>query len=447
MPGPLLSVADRRAAGSARRALLSRAAHADWKSPSHRVDPVATIVQREAGRIASLLPLRHGRMAVDAFAFFRGTAAIMAADLGTQPDSGLRTQLSGDAHLANFGARAGQFDDPLFDVVDFDETLPGPFEWDLKRLAASLAVAGRVMGLPDKSCRALARRMVHAYRREIAELSQVAPIEAWQSRIKLGAAIDDIGDRGVRKQERQRLHDIVEDGRQGFRRLIASPNTLKLREKPPSLFRLGPEEQTAHAAFAAYEAGLAEERQLLMRRYRLRDVAFKAVGVGSVGLFSAIGLYATADGDTLLLQLKATRPSVLAPQAGPSLYAHDGQRVVVGQRLMQAEPDLFLGWTQSDGQDFYVRQLKDPRLARVGGKIESGSLSFYAKLCGTTLGRAHARAGDAAVISGYLGEDDSFDAAIAHWAIAYADQTEQDFRRFRSAIADGEIEAQMEKPE
>lgn len=445
-PRPLLPVADRQAAGHARRSLLSRSAHAEWHKPAQRADPIALLKQTETGRLPSLLPLRHGRMAVDAFAFFRGTAAIMAADLGSLPDSGIHTQLSGDAHLANFGARAGQFGDPLFDVVDFDETLPGPFEWDLKRLAASLVVAGRVLGLPDKACRSLARRMVHAYRRQMAELAVVAPIEAWQSRIKLDAAIEDIGDRVVRRQERQRLHDIVEDGRHGFRRLIASPQNLKLRERPPSLFRLGPEEYTAHAAFAAYEAGLAEERRMLMQRYRLRDVAFKAVGVGSVGLFCAIGLYATADGDTLLLQLKAVRPSVLAPHAGPSVYAHDGQRVVVGQRLLQAEPDLFLGWTQSGGQDFYVRQLKDPRLAAVGGKIETGALAFYARLCGKTLGRAHARAGDAAMISGYLGEGDSFDEAVALWALAYADQTEQDFQQFRTAIADGEIEAQTEKP-
>jgi uncharacterized protein (DUF2252 family) len=445
-PRLLLSVADRRAAGHARRAVMSRRAHEHWQPPPQRADPIAVLTKAEAGRIPSLLPLRHGRMAVDAFAFFRGTAPIMAADLGALPDSGLYTQLSGDAHLANFGARAGQFGDPLFDVVDFDETLPGPFEWDLKRLAASLVVAGRVLGVADKACSGLARRMVQAYRREMAELALAPPIEAWQARIKLEAAIEDIGDRVVRKQERQRLQNIIEDGRQGFRRLVTGPNVLKLRERPPSLFRLGPEEVTAHAAFAAYEAGLAEERRMLMRRYRLRDVAFKAVGVGSVGLFCAIGLYATPDGDTMLLQLKAAGPSVLAQHAGASAYAHDGQRVVVGQRLLQAEPDLFLGWTQSGGHEFYVRQLKDPRLAAVGGKMESSSLPFYARLCGKTLGRAHARAGDAAMISGYLGDGDSFDDAVALWALAYADQTEQDFARFRGAIADGEIEAQMEKP-
>ncbi len=441
---PLLSVADRKSAGHARRALMPRGVHAEWVPPPHRADPVAMIRAAEAGRIEALLPLRHARMATDAFAFLRGAAAIMAADFGAAGDSGLRTQLSGDAHLANFGARAGQLGDALFDVVDFDETLPGPFEWDVKRLAASLVVAGQVQGMQDKACRAVARRMVHAYRCEMMELAVVPPIEAWQSRIILESAIEEIGDRNVRKQERQRLHDILEDGRGGFRRLIAGNGTLRLRERPPSLFRLGPQEQTAHQAFEAYERGLAEERRMLMQRYRLVDVAFKAVGVGSVGLFCAIGLYGTADGDSLLLQLKAVSKSVLANFAGPGAYPHDGQRVVTGQRLLQAEPDLFLGWTQSGGQDFYVRQLKDPRLAAVGSKIEVKSLPFYARLCGRTLGRAHARAGDAAVISGYLGEGSGFDDAVAAWALAYAEQNRRDFSRFRQAIADGEIAAERE---
>jgi uncharacterized protein (DUF2252 family) len=449
---PLLCVADRKSAGHARRALMPRGAHGEWVRPPHRADPVAVIRAAEAGRIEALLPLRHARMATDAFAFLRGAAAIMAADLGatcnadlgTASNSGLHTQLSGDAHLANFGARAGQLGDALFDIVDFDETLPGPFEWDVKRLAASLVVAGQVQGLPDKACRAVARRMVHAYRREMMERAMVPPLEAWQSRIMLESAIAEIGDRDVRKLERQRLANIVEDGRAGFRRLIAGPGTLRLRERPPSLFRLGPQEQTAHRAFEAYEQGLAEERRILMQRYRLVDVAFKAVGVGSVGLFCAIGLYGSADGDSLLLQLKAVSKSVLAEFAGRSAYAHDGQRVVTGQRLLQAEPDQFLGWTQSGGQDFYVRQLKDPRLAAVASKFEAKSLPFYADLCGRTLGRAHARAGDAAMISGYLGEGSRFDDAVSAWALAYAGQNACDFRRFSQAIADGEIAAEME---
>ena len=441
---PLLSLSSRRAAGHARRARLSRGAHAEWAAPAGRADPVATLKAGDTGKIAALLPLHYGRMSTDAFAFLRGAAGLMAADLGAVADSGLRTQLGGDAHLANFGAVAGSHADALFDVNDFDETLPGPFEWDVKRLAVSLVVCGRVQGLSDKACRALARRAVHGYRREIGQLALVAPFDAWRARIALGDAVEDIGDRHVRRQERQRIDTVVQAGRDGYAHLVSRDGSLRLPQRPPAVFRLGDHEQVAHAAFEAYALGVAPEVGVLLRRYRLRDVAFKAVGVGSVGTFCAIGLFATADGDTLLLQLKQANASVLTPFAGPSGYAQHGQRVVVGQRMMQAEPDLFLGWTQSAGRDFYVRRLKDPRLAAIGAGIQAASLPFYARLCGRTLGRAHARAGDAAEIAGYLGESSSFDDAVAQFAMAYADQTQRDFRRFGEAVAAGEIEARLE---
>lgn len=442
---PLLSVADRRAAGHARRGLLPRSAHAEWHPPAGRGDPVAALVAADAGRIEALLPLRYGRMSADAFAFLRGAACVMSADLHAMPDTGLRTQLSGDAHLANFGATANSAGAPQFDLNDFDESLPGPFEWDLKRLTASLAVAGRVQGMPDKACRRLARRAVQVYRREINQLAHVSPIDAWRAQISLEDAVEDIGDRDVRRRERQRLHAAVEFSLQGYAHLVARDGTLRLPDRPPAIFRLGAQEQTAHEAFHAYAESIGEERRVLVRRYRLRDVAFKAAGVGSVGTFCAVGLLATADGDMLLLQLKEARRSVLAPFAGPSHYAHEGERVVVGQRLLQAEPDVFLGWAQSGGRDFYVRRLKDARLATIGSAIQGSSLPFYATLCGQTLARAHARAGDAAMISGYIGDGDSFDEAVARWAIAYADQTAADFACFRAAIAEGRIEARMEK--
>ncbi len=441
---PLLSIPDRRAAGHAKRAALARRAHAEWIAPAGRADPVQALITNDDGRIAALLPLRYGRMSGDAFAFLRGAACIMAADLAHLPDTGLRTQLCGDAHLANFGAASGITGDALFDVIDFDETLPAPFEWDVKRLAASLAVAGRAQGLSDKASRALARRSVNAYRREVEVLAAVSPTDAWHAAISLDDAVENIGDRDVRKLERRRLHALVE-GSRDYAQLVSTNGTLKLPERPPAIFRLGDHEQLAHAAFGAYSASLAEERRVLLQRYRLRDVAFKAVGVGSVGTFCAIGLFATADGDTLLLQLKEAQNSVLAEFAGPSAYELQGERVVVGQRIMQAEPDLFLGWARVDNRDFYVRKLKDPRLSVIGLIFEAKSLPFHARLCGRALARAHVRAGDGAIISGYLGEGDSFDEAIAHFAMEYADQTEQDFQRFTQAIADGEIEAQVEK--
>jgi uncharacterized protein (DUF2252 family) len=386
-------------------------------------------------------------MRVDPFAFLRGSAAIMAADLGTLPNSGLRVQACGDCHLMNFGAFASPEGTPVFDSNDFDETLHAPFEWDVKRLAASLAVAGRARGLPDKAARGLARRGVHAYRRHMIELAAVAPLDAWRSAIGLVAAIEDISDRTVRKRERAALTRAVEASRNAYRDIISADGTLRLPHKPQITWRLDDHEDTAHAAFAAYHASLAEERRVLLDRYRLVDVAFKAVGVGSVGTFCAIGLFATADGDTLILQLKEAMQSVLARYAGPSLYKNQGERVVVGQRMMQATPDVFLGWAAAgpEGRHFYVRVLKDSRLANVGVDIQAGSLPFYARLCGQTLARAHARSGDAAEIAGYLGEGDAFDEAVGAFALAYADQTTRDWRTFCEAIAAGRIEA-TEKP-
>ena len=443
-PQPLQTIVERRAAGHARRAVLSRSAHAIWEPSPSRVDPIAILKSQDADRIEALRPVRYGRMSVDAFAFLRGAAAVMNADLGSTPNTGIRTQLSGDAHLMNFGGFAGVTGDPLFDLNDFDETLPGPFEWDVKRLSASLAVAGRVQGLSDKACRALARRAAHGYRREIAQLAMVAPLDAWHARVALVEAIEAIGDRPVRKRVQARLQAVLQSNRDGFSHLVSTDGLLRLPDRPPAIYRLSDHEDVAHQAFAAYLGSLAEERRVLVRRYALRDVAFKAVGVGSVGTFCAIGLYATADGDTLLLQLKEAKTSVLAPFAGASTYDNQGERVVVGQRMLQAEPDVFLGWAQSHGRDFYVRKLKDSRLAAIGMRIEAELLPFYAKLCGRTLARAHARAGDAAVISGYLGDGDSFDEAIAKWSIGYAHQTDRDFERFSDAIASGEITAVKE---
>lgn len=448
----LLTVAERRVAGHDLRRRVPRSAHAEWTPPSDRRDPIAILQDGDAGRIQALLPLRYGRMSTDPLAFLRGSAAVMAADLGGLPTPGLRVQAGGDAHLMNFGAFWSELGGlieggAVFDANDFDETLPAPFEWDLKRLATSLAVAARQAGLGDKAGRAIARRAAQAYRTHINDLAGVAPLDAWWSRIELEEAIEEIGDRDVRRAQRQRLHHAVEISRDAYRPLLTDGGRLRIKERPPAIFRLGDAEQTAHAAFASYRANLPEERRVLLERYRPRDLAFKAVGVGSVGTFCAIGLLATADGDSLLLQVKEARQSVLAPYAGASAYTHQGQRVVVGQRIMQATPDLFLGWAESgaagapDRREFYVRQLKDSRLAAIGADIEAGALPFYARLCGRTLARSHARSGDAARIAGYLGDGDSFDTALATFALAYADQTEADHHALREAIKVGRIEA------
>jgi uncharacterized protein (DUF2252 family) len=440
-PPDLLTARERREAGQAVRARLPRGAHGIWAPPAGLRDPVALLLEADAGRIPALLPLRYGRMRASPFAFLRGAAALMAADLGGLPHTGIVVQACGDCHLMNFGAYASPEGAAVFDINDFDETLPAPFEWDLKRLAASFVLAGRLRGMPEKPQRALVRRAVHAYRRHMHELSRAAPLDAWRARIDLGAALAEIPDRARRRAERRLLDAAVAASRNAYRHLVG-PDGLRLPEAPPSVFRLGAQEETAHAAFAAYAATLAEERRVLVERYRLRDVAFKAVGVGSVGTFCAIGLFATEDGDTLLLQLKQARRSVLADHAGESAYAHHGQRVVVGQRMLQAATDVFLGWAEdARGRQFYVRQVKDSRLARVGLHVEQAVLPFYALLCGRTLARAHARAGDAARIAGYVGDGDAFDEALAGFAHAYADQTEADHAAFVAAIRAGRIEA------
>jgi uncharacterized protein (DUF2252 family) len=366
----------------------------------------------------------------------------MAADLGALPASGIRLQTCGDAHLANFGAYATPEGTPVFDLNDFDETLPAPFEWDIKRLATSLVVAGRVAQYGAKDARALARLAARSYRAHMAELVALPPVAAWNQRIDLGAAIADIEQPKLRAAMEKRLAKVLESGAAHFGLVQTRRGKASIRESPPLVYHLTKRELPAHKAFASYAGTLQEDRRVLLRRYSLRDVAFKAVGVGSVGTFCAIGLLTAGDGAPLLLQIKEAQESVLAPHAGASDYPNHGQRVVVGQRMMQAATDVFLGWTRApiDGRHFYVRRLKDSRLANIGTQLEA-ALPFYAALCGRTLARAHARSGDAALVSGYLGKGTAFDEAIGAFATAYADQNEKDWREFVAAIASGTVVA------
>lgn len=446
-PAVLLTAQERRRLGHDDRDQLPREAHAAWQPASDRRDVVEQLIKADHGRIPALLPIRYGRMQADAFAFLRGAAAVMAADLGGAPATKLFAQACGDAHLMNFGAHLSPESTPVFDVNDFDETLPAPFEWDLKRLAASLVVAAGTREVSPRAARALARRAARAYRLQLAELSRLPPLTAWRSRIDLQHAIEGIGAREVRRRERQQLAEVMDMSRESAWRGLVDRHdaSLRLPERPPAVFRLGAEEAVAHSAFAAYHNSLEPEQQAVMQRYRLRDVAFKAVGVGSVGTFCAIGLFADADDHTLLLQLKEALRSVLEPYAGDSVFGNHGHRVVVGQRMMQASADVFLGWAHDapQGRHFYVRQLKDARVAALGEQIEGDALRFYAQLCGRTLARAHSRSADAARISGYLGEGEAFDAAIADFACAYSEQTKQDWYSFCDAIRSNRIEARL----
>jgi len=440
---PVETVEKRCRLGLEWRQQVPLAAQGAWQPPGNRRDPVEILIEQGKNRIEELLPVRYARMKTDPFTFLRGAAAMMAADLSSMPATGLRVQSCGDCHLNNLGAYASPEGTPVFDINDFDETLPTPFEWDVKRLAASLAVAGRVAHMPEDECRHLARLAARDYRRHMAWLARLPPLDAWGARIDLAGAIADIDSRKIRRNVEKRLADILKSGEAHFGLVEKHAGAWRIKEKPPLVHHLSRHDLHARKAFASYAETLQEDRRVLLQRFQLLDVAFKVVGIGSVGTFCAIGLLISGDETPLLLQIKEAQESVLAPYAGASDYPNHGQRVVVGQHMLQAATDIFLGWTEVpvDGRHFYIRRLKDYRLADVGARLEA-SLPFYATLCGQTLARAHARAGDAAAISGYIGDDNEFDKVIAGFAMAYADQSERDWRAFLDAIKTGRISAE-----
>jgi uncharacterized protein (DUF2252 family) len=451
-PDDLLTTRERRQAGQNLRHLVPRGQQAIWNPPADRRDPLQVLAECSRHRISSLLPIRYGRMQPSAFAFMRGSAAIMAADLASTPTSGIWVQSCGDCHHANFGTYSATDGAPVFDVNDFDETSPAPFEWDLKRLAASFAVDGRARALPDRTVRHITRSAVAAYRQHMAILMNLDPRAAWRSHIDVTEMLQTIPDAKQRQRELKRLRIAIEAHRNGYRKLLERRRSgWRIRPHPPLTQPLmglhdNTHEIVARTAFEAYKLSQPEERGILLDRYQLTDVAFKVVGVGSVGTFCAIGLFTTRDDATLLLQVKEAQQSVLASHTAPSVYTNQGQRVVTGQRIMQATPDIFLGWTQEYGHDqyCYVRELKDSRLADVGATLADTVLPYYATLCGKTLARAHARSGDAARISGYMGSGSAFEAAVAEFAMAYAVQVENDWRQFVEAIKSGVIEVRCE---
>jgi uncharacterized protein (DUF2252 family) len=349
----------------------------------------------------------------------------------------------GDCHLGNFGAYATPEGTPVFDINDFDETLPAPFEWDVKRLATSLAVAGRVAGASHREARQLARTATKTYRRHLGELALLSPLEAWSSRIDLAEAIADIDSIKIRRNIEKRRIAVLHGAAEHYGLVEPKNGHWRIRDKPPLVHHLSRHELHAHQAFASYAETLQEDRRVLLQRYHRRDVAFKTVGVGSVGTFCASGLFVSDDGAPLLLQIKEAQESALAAFAGASAYPSHGQRVIVGEHMMQAATDVFLGWTRNpvNGRYLYVRRPKDSRLANIGTRLEA-ELPFYAALCGRTLARAHARAGDAAALSGYMRDDREFDKVIAEFAMAYADQTDCDWRALLDAIKAGRVSAE-----
>ena len=452
---------ERAAFGREARAKVPRASHGRWAPPTRRTDPLDILALQATTRVADLVPIRYGRMSESAFAFYRGAAAVMAADLAHEEPTGLTTQLCGDAHLMNFGTFSAPDRDLLFDVNDFDETIPGPFEWDIKRLAASLEIAARSREFDPGTGAAIVRRGTASYRRALWDFAAMADLQIWYTRLDGAAILQRWGAEAsaqmlrtfertaAKAQSKTHLAALAKlthevDGRLRF---IDNPPLIMPAE---SLFTDVYASQTINNLYDAlteYRHTLSGDRQRLLDKYEYVDLARKVVGVGSVGTRCWVALFTGRDNqDPLFLQVKEAEAAVGEPFLGASEYRHHGERVVQGQRLMQGASDIFLGWdrfTGDDGvtRDFYLRQLWDGKGSAVIEKMEPAGLGIYAEMCGWALARAHARAGDAIAMASYLGRGDRFDRAMAEFASAYADQTQRDFESFTRAIADGRVVA------
>jgi uncharacterized protein (DUF2252 family) len=447
--GTYLTPDERRDRGKAARDAMPRKAQGVYEPAADRPDPISLLEEQEKSRMPALLPLRHERMGASAFTFYRGTAIIMASDLGAQPSSGLQAQLCGDAHLSNFGLFAAPDRVPVFDVNDFDETNPGPFEWDVKRLAASFVLAARDNGFADDVIADAALASARQYRLSMAEYAAMKEIDIWYDRVDASVMESwgqrtggKTGEKAVRRSVAKaqartawtavRKLTTVVDGRREF------------VDEPPLIVRV-PEDTMARtlitSSLAGYLESLAPDRRALFERYEVIDLGHKVVGVGSVGLLAWVLLLQGRDSeDVLTLQLKQAQHSVLEPYSVPSAYAQMGERVVEGQRLMQAASDSFLGWvTGKLGREYYVRQLRDMKWSPDPSGFTPASMSSFAELCGHVLARAHARTGDAIAISAYLGGSTVFDEAIRTFALRYADQVSSDYAAFTAAIASGRL--------
>ena len=455
-----LSRADRVARGKDARTVAPLESHAEFL-PGGRRNPVGLLLGQAKTRVPELVPIRHGRMLVSAFTFYRGAALPMAADLNTTPASGLRVQLCGDAHLSNFGAFASPERRLVFDVNDFDETLPGPFEWDVKRLAASFAVAGRDNGYPAKVRRKIVLAAAEGYRTAMRGFAEQPFLNVWYAHLDIEEAVGEFrsqikakrfkaGEAMLAKahtrdstQALGKLTTVV-DGR---RRIVSDPPMIVPVEEVFADVEVGALYEQLRAVLGKYRRSLQSDRRHLLEQFTLVQVARKVVGVGSVGTRAWIVLMDACDGvEPLFLQAKEAQLSVLADYAGRSQYTNQGERVVAGQHLQQAQSDIFLGWTRVTGadqveRDFYVRQLRDWKFSLPIEQMLPVGMTIYARLCGWTLARAHARSGDRIALAAYLGGSAKFDQAIADFAETYADQNERDYEALQRAVKDGKAEA------
>jgi uncharacterized protein (DUF2252 family) len=467
-PHELLTPQEWRQRGREIRKAVSRASHAQWTAPPDRPDPVSILEEQAGTRVPDLVPIRYGRMASSQFAYFRGAAAPMARDLASTPTTGIRVQACGDAHLLNFGMFAAPDRRMVFDVNDFDETLPASFEWDLKRLAASFAVAARDNEFSEREGWTAARLATHSYRTEMANFAAMRFLQVWYSRIDIDEVTSLFDALQPKAAVRRRRKDI-----QKAHRRTSLKAFLKMCDEVEGQYRIRPAHPVIvrypierhpetlaelRHAIALYLQTLQPDRREVLRRYYFGDFARKVVGVGSVGTEAfVLLLLGDRPDEPLFLQLKEAQESVLAPFAGESKYRHQGERVVVGQRLTQAAADPFLGWTtglatgskaaravSAGTKEYYVRQLRDMKGSMSVPEMDPHQLNYYGRLCGWALARAHARTGRASVIAGYLGSSEAFDHAIADFATAYADQNEQDYRRLQAAVSSARIQATVE---
>jgi uncharacterized protein (DUF2252 family) len=446
-----VALADRLAAGQALRRDAPRSSHAGWKPAADRPDPVDILEASNRSRVPELVPIRYGRMLRSPFAFLRGSAALMALDLATTPNIGLKVQACGDCHLMNFGAFASPERTLLFDINDFDETLPAPWEWDVKRLATSVAVATRYLRASAREAREAVLACLRSYRERLRRYARMTVLDVWYARIPFKTLV-----RLARTAEERK---VWEEGARNARartavhvipKLVATVKEhRRVVDNPPCIYHPGDAafEAEVRTLFRHYRTSLPDSVRFLFDRYRFVDAAVKVVGVGSVGTRCAVAYFEAGPDDPLLLQVKEAQHSVLEPGAGKSGFHNQGQRVVNGQRLMQSASDIFLGWSRAEagGFDFYVRQLRDMKGSVPLEAMTPPDVADYAEYCGWALARAHAKGGDAARISGYLGKSDAFDRAVAEFANAYADQTERDHAALVEAVRSGRVKAVEEK--
>ncbi|MFC2026002.1 DUF2252 domain-containing protein [Chloroflexota bacterium] len=458
------SPADNKQLGKALRKQVPRASHGDWEPAPDRPDPISLLMEQDTSRLQHLIPIKYGRMLESPFAFLRGSAVVMASDLSASPTTGIKVVLCGDAHLANFGLFATPERKLVFDINDFDEAYPGPWEWDLKRLAASAVVAGRGIGFNDKDCRDLAVTMTRTYQLAMTRFAQAHTLDVWYYHVD----VDDVqkvfeqsSKRGKKrtaklvKKARTRTHQATMEKltklEAGRRRIISDPPLLVPFRDMGLEKNLGEDElrkltkQSIEDSWNQYLESLPDERRYLLQHYQITDAALRVGGVGSVGTRCIIVLLeGDKEQDTLILQLKESGPSVLESYLGEGSYKSAGQRVVTGQHLIQAASDIFLGWhtTKFTGRDFYWRQLKDMKGSADVAGMDKASLETYLGVCSVCLARAHARTGDEVGIAAYLGKNDRFANAVADFAVAYADQTERDYQALLDAEKLGRIIAE-----